>query len=347
VTKRPEPVADLLHKAPEPAVATISSVFETYTKTLTPGSKEANSLDTEAVHERHFNRLLGKDRKFDSLSFSVLQRYVDKRAGEEVVRETIRKELTTLRVVWGWAFKRKHVTSPLAWKIADLTLPKAHEKTPFQTWDQIIRKIDRGGLTNAQKDSYWESLWLDQAQTMECLSWVRAHARYRFLHPMFAFAAFTGARRREMIRSERDDWDFEGGSVAIREKKADNSESFTRRNVPIHSDLAKVMKEWFSNHPGGQWTIATEDGLPIGERMATKYFRGTVKGGMWAVLHGWHTFRTLPGLEHGVKGTGPADHQRDPRPSPGRNGTTIPASAPTRAGARPEHLVPGWGSVLS
>lgn len=288
VEKRPDPVADPLHEAAKPA--TIGAIFDTYAKTLTPGSKEASSIDTEEIHGRHFRRVLGADCKFESLALDVLQKYVDKRAVEGVVRETIRKELTTLRVVWGWAFKRKHVESPLAWKLSDLTLPKAHEPMPFQTWEQIARKIKRGGLTDDQKGELWEALWLDQEQTVECLKWVREHARYPFLYPMFAFAAYTGARRGEIIRSERDDWDFDAGIVAIRQKKADKSKSFTRRNVPIHRDLAEAMKSWFENHPGGTYTIATEEGLPIGGRMATKYFRGAVKGGKWNVLHGWHTF---------------------------------------------------------
>lgn len=289
VTKRPEPVADPLQGAPAPS--SIESIFTTYAETLTPGSKEANSIDTEAIHGRHFKRVLGCERKFEALSIDVLQKYVDKRSAEGVVRDTIRKELATLRVVWGWAFKRKYVSSPLTWKMSDLTLPKAMEKPPFQTWDQITRKIERGGLTDDQRDELWESLWLDQCQTMECLSWVREHARYQFLYPMFCFAAFTGARRSEIIRSERDDWDFEAGVVSIRQKKADKSKSFTRRAVAIHPQLASVMTAWFEDHPGGPWTIACEEGMPIGGRMATKYFRGAVKGGKWSVLHGWHTFR--------------------------------------------------------
>jgi len=278
-----------LHEESKPA--TIGAVFETYAETFTPGSKEANSIETEAIHGRHFKRVLGATRKFETLSVDVLQKYVDKRAIEGVVRDTIRKELATLRVVWGWASKRSHVASPPAWKMADLTFPKAGEKPQFQTWEQIARKIDRGGLTDSPRAGLWECLWLDQGQTMECLAWVREHGRQSFLYPMFTFAAYTGARRGEIIRSERDDWDLEAGVVAIRQKKTDKSKSFTRRNVPIHPALASVMREWFDNHSGGPWTIATEDGLPIGGRMATKYFRGAVKGGKWAVLHGWHTFR--------------------------------------------------------
>ena len=290
VATKPKPVVSNPFQT-ETAPATIGAIFEIYSATLTPGSKESNSIETEAVHARHFKRVLGTDLPFASLGVDTLQRYADKRAKEGVVRDTIKKELATLRVVWTWSAKRKHVATAPLWKMADLTLPKSHEKPPFQTWDQITRKIERGGLKPVAIDAFWESLWLDQSQTVECLAWVREHVRQPFLHPMFAFAAFTGARRGEIIRSERDDWDFDAGLVTIRQKKADKSRSFTRRNVPIRSDLAQTMKAWFANHPGGQWTIATDDGSPIGGRMATKYFRGAVKGGKWAVLHGWHTFR--------------------------------------------------------
>src|SRR5262249_31579868 len=154
--------------------------------------------------------------------------------------------------------------APLTWKMADLTLPKTDEKPPFQTWDQITRRIERGGLTEEEQADLWECLWLDQDQTCECLAWVKENGTYPFIYPMFAFAVYTGARRSELVRSERDDWDFEAGSVSIRQKKADRSKTFTRRNVPIHPDLADVMRKWFDEHPGGPWTIATEDGSPIG-----------------------------------------------------------------------------------
>lgn len=269
----------------------LKRVFDIYATTLTLGSKEANSIDTEAIHQRHFTRLLGEDAVFSTLGVDVVQGYVDQRAAEGVGRETIRKELSTLRVIWGWAFKRGHVGSPLGWAMADLTFPKADERPPFQTWDQITRKIARGGLTAGQVDDLWECLWLDQERTLACVQWVKENARHRFLFPMFAFAAYTGARRGEMLRSLREDWDFEGGVVSIRQKKADKSRTFTRRNISIHPTLGEAMKEWFGTHPGGPWTIATEDGSPIGPRMATKYFRGAVIGGKWSALRGWHTFR--------------------------------------------------------
>jgi len=280
-----------LPNIPAAATATIGSIFDTYAETLTPGSKESNSIITEAIHGRHFRRVLGANTKFDGLAIDALQRYVDKRAKDGVVRATIKKELSTLRVVWGWAFKRKHVAAGPAWKMSDLTLPKAHEKPPFQTWDQITRKIERGGLTADQKSALWESLWLDQAQTVDCLAWAKDHSRHGFVYPMFAFAAYTGARRGEMIRSERDDWDFDGGVVTIRQTKADKSKSFTRRSAPIHPQLADIMQAWFKKHPGGNWTLCMSDGRAVIPQTASEFLREALDGGKWRVLRGWHTFR--------------------------------------------------------
>jgi integrase len=271
--------------------ATIASIFETYSLTLTVGSKEANSIDTEAVHGRHFVRVIGADRRFDTLGVDVIQKYVDDRAKEGVVRETIRKELTTLRVLWGWAFQRKHIALPLAWRIKDITLPKASEKQPFQTLDQIVRQIQRGKLTAKHQSVLWESLWLDQAQTVECLAWVRENATEPVTHPMMATAAYTGARRGEILRSDRDDWDLEGLTVTLRQKKADRSKDFTRRAVSIHPALAAIMTDWFASHPGERLAFSTEEGDRINERLATRYFRRALAGGKWKILHGYHVFR--------------------------------------------------------
>ncbi len=191
------------HEEPEPP--TLGEVFSIYADTLTPGSKESNTMTTERVHARHFRRVIGEKVVFDSLGVDSLQKYVDKRHREGVGRETIHKELSTLRIVWTWAFKRRHVTAPLIWKIADLTLPKADERPPFQTWEQITRRIERNGLTEEDQAELWECLWLDQQQTCECLAWVRENGSYSFIYPMFAFAAYTGARRSELaVRSERE-----------------------------------------------------------------------------------------------------------------------------------------------
>ncbi len=90
-----------------------------------------------------------------------------------------------------------------------LTFPKGTAREPFQTWDQIERKFDAlrrsRKLTPEREARLWECLYLDEAQIRACLDHVRDHAAHPFVHPMFAFCAYTGTRRSEVLRSERDD----------------------------------------------------------------------------------------------------------------------------------------------
>jgi integrase len=284
VETKPELVAEK-----EPS-RTMGEVFDLYFKTLTRNSKSSSSLVTERVHDKHFRRIIGAGKTFDELTAAIVQRYVDRRLKDGVVRETLKKELGTLRVVWNWAFKRKHVPFPPSWRTDDLTLPKGRQKPPFQTWEQIERRIARGDMDADAQAELWECLWLDKDRTRECLDWVRANAKKPFAHPMFAFAAYTGARRGEIVRSERTDWDFDGGIVHIRQKKSESSMEYTTRDVSIHPDLKAVMEDWFSATPGGVYAIE-RDGNQLTIVRATKVFRDTVDGGPWSVLRGWHVFR--------------------------------------------------------
>ena len=286
---RPQLVSNSLQEAPKPPG--LKEIMDSYAATLTPGSKETNSLGTEAVHRRHLVRHLGESCTFDSMGVDAIQGYVDGRVRDGVGRETIRKELSTLRVIWGWAYKRKHIPSALLWMMKDLTFPKSQERPPFLTWDQIRRKVERGGMTAEAVAELWECLWLNQEQTTECLAWVKDHGSHPFVYPMFVFAAYTGARRGEMLRCEWDDWDFEAGYVTIRQKKADKTKSFTRRTVPIHPFLKEVMSSWMTTCPSSKWALCMPDGRLVIPQTASESLRTTLRSGKWSVLHGWHTFR--------------------------------------------------------
>jgi len=202
---------------------TLEEIFELYRGQLTPNAKAKSSLSTERVHEKHFMKVFGGHARWADLGVGVVQKYVDRRAKEGVVRETLKKELGTLRYVWSWAHKRGHLSSGPSWGLDEITLPKGREKPPFQTWEQIERRIARGKLSDDQKAELWECLWLNREQVAKCLDWVRDNAPAPFIYPMFAFAAYTGARRGEIVEGLRTDWDFDTGIVGIRQRKSDSS----------------------------------------------------------------------------------------------------------------------------
>ena len=102
------------------------------------------------IHIGHLKRLLGKRTKVRTMNQTDIQQYIDRRSKEQGRRGrpvnpvTIRKEIATLSAISKWA-QRANLT-PIAIPTTGLKYPKAIQKPPFQTMDQIRRRIARGGL---------------------------------------------------------------------------------------------------------------------------------------------------------------------------------------------------------
>lgn len=258
--------------------------------------KRPNTLRTILIHQEHVSRILGKDRAIDSIGLTDLRTYCEHRAKEPgkagLVRPyTIRKELRTLRQVWEWGHRLGNAPAPV-WRMADLELEPDRGREPFRTYEEIERRIKRGGLSEPEQGRLWRCLYLTGAEVAEALEHVRGHTTAPWFYPMMAFCALTGARRAELLRSRIDDWDFQNGTVHIRELKRDKTKDFTMRAVDIHSRLASVMQEWLAGHPGGQFTIAQEGGGVVSGDLADSHF-DRVMGGhkKWCRITGFHTFR--------------------------------------------------------
>ena len=167
--------------------------------------------------------------------------------------------------------------------------------------DEIKRILDRGGVKADQEKELWDSLFLTKDETQLVLEYVRTTARHPFIYPMFVFAAHTGARRSEILRSQIDDLDFSSRTVLIREKKKSRSKAVTYRRVPMTELLCSTMTDWFARHPGGQYTICEGLATPGGKTRtefvsltlseAHCHFKRTLKGSKWDKIKGFHTFR--------------------------------------------------------
>ncbi|MFT4559990.1 MAG: integrase [Planctomycetaceae bacterium] len=282
-----------------PDVVSLSEVFDAYRLAMSDGSMESNSLATIKIHANHLQRILGSELSIKSLSFADLQSYVDKRSKEKGRRNkklsptTIKKEVATLRVIWLWAQKHQHVTDPFPGK--GLRFRKTEEKPRFQTWDEIKYQIKRGGLDDDEQAELWDCLFLTLSEITELLSCASKLARHRFLHPMLATAAFTGARRSELLRAQVRDFDLEAATMTIREKKR-NRQKYTTRLVPLSAALLKVLEEWFSKHPGGKHAFCLErvdpsciDPLSVGQ--AQDHLQRTLADTTWERVRGWHVLR--------------------------------------------------------
>jgi len=163
---------------------------------------------------------------------------------EALLTVTIRKEIATLRAAWNWGEPMELTSGKFPNR--GLRYPKADEKPPFMTMAEIKRQL-KGG---ADPDLLWEALYLQASELTVLLAHVKEKAPHPWIHPLFCFAAHTGARRSEILRALVADVDFEGNTVVVREKKRTRGQRTTRR-VPLTPFLKEVLTGWLAIHPGG------------------------------------------------------------------------------------------------
>ena len=282
---------------------TLSVLFETYFSKLPDGNLEASTIQCMKIHQRQLEKNLRKHFPIRTLTLTDLQNYIEKRSrdegrnGRKVTAVTIKKAIITLRTVWNWGRHHGLIEKPYPSK--GLKYPKSREKPPFMTYAEIERRVQK--LGPAEAADLWECAFLTLSEIDALLTVVKDRARQPFIYPMFVFAAHTGARRSELLRSVLSDLDFDANLITIHERKKSHDKRTTRQ-VPMSSLLRSVLQEWLAQHPGGDQTFCQRLNVPRSRNVrqtvqplscneAHDHLRRTLTGTKWEKLHGWHVFR--------------------------------------------------------
>ena len=292
------------HQTAEKDCLALVGLRDRYLETHRNGNLEQSTLDGIQTHFKHLAGTLGEGFPIVDLSMADLQKHIDRRAKKKGQRgklspATIRKEIVTLRTAWNWGVNMGLVTGKFPNK--GLCYPKFAEKPPFQSWQEIERRIKQGELNDLEKRDLWDCLYLQSAEIAELLVHVKAKALQPWVYPLLCFAAYTGARRAEMLRVLVADVDFQGQTVLIQEKKRAKGKTTTRR-IPLTPFFVDVLKEWLSVHPGGQYLFCQSptvvrsktkrvSSTPIKHDEAHDHFRRVVRKSKWDVMRGYHVLR--------------------------------------------------------
>ena len=192
------------------------------------------------------------------------------------------------------------------------------------TRDEIERRVKADGADAA----LWDCLYLRKGEMADLVAYIKDREAVAWLHPLVATAAYTGARRSELLRMEVADVDFTAEAVLVREKKRPRKQRTTRR-VSLTPALAAILREYLANHPGGKYLFcqsgvvgrsrkrsattghkgeATRESslkgrtatvrkrqdqvvAPVTRDEAHDHFRRAVRGSKWEVLKGYHVLR--------------------------------------------------------
>lgn len=315
---------------PAQPATTFATFRDRYLEAHRNGAMETNSLATVEMHLRHIADTLGEKFAIGRLTLSDLQRHVDRRLGKKyrgrrLSPYTVRKEISSLRAAWNWATPHGIVNGLFPSK--GIVYPKTDEKPPFMTLQEVQQKIALG-VSTTEAAELWESLYLRKEEIEELLSHVKATASHPWIYPLCCAAAYTGARRSELLRAEITDLDFTAEALLIREKKRSRRQRTTRQ-VALTPFLMSVFREWLAVHPGGRFlfcqtgTIARSkkrslttghkgektratslkgrttgvrirqklETAPVTKDEAHDHLRRTLAGSKWECIRGYHIFR--------------------------------------------------------
>jgi integrase len=282
-----------------PETVTSGKLFEQYLLTHANGSMEESSLATARSQLSQIQKSIGQRFRLEKLTLSDLKKHVDRRAKRGVSPVTIKKELATFRACWNWAIHGGVLKTPFPGK--GLRFPKENEKEPFRTFAEIEAILASGQAAGRRADCLWESLYLTKPELEEFLGYVKENGTLPWLFPLVAFAAYTGARRSEIIRALVTDLDLKAGTVTIREKKRLKGKRSTR-TAPLTPTLAQVLKDWLAQKPPCQHLFCQAERVSRsktrrdGPTAVTKdeahdHFKRTTAGSKWQVLRGYHVLR--------------------------------------------------------
>jgi integrase len=214
---------------------TMSDLFE---KFMTHKAKrlEATTLDRyKGIIATYLRPTFGKMRLTTLRKAHLIEAYEKWQAQKQTRRSgrTIRHAHDLLRATLNWAVSLDYVQTNVARKITSDDLPKAFKPESTVLNENELRAL----LTEAQRPSR-------RAVKRGMLS------SQPWFYPALVFAAYTGARRGEVLATRWPDLDLDGGTVTIRESLAQprSGLAFKRpkngqvRTVTITSELVAVLR---------------------------------------------------------------------------------------------------------
>ena len=286
---------------PKISEARLGDLFVRFFDSLPEGSLEPRSIQMMQIHRKRLESYIGKGLQLKLLSYSDLQNYVNKRAkdpgrrGHKLSPSTIKKEINTLRALWKWAVATEAIPKNV-FPSHGLRYPKSNELPPFQTFDKIVERTKNMDPKSGEFQDLWATVFLNRSEIEELLDHVQKSAYHQFVYPMFVFAAHTGARRSEIMRSQRED--IGDCFLTIRERKRKKRQKSTRQ-VPISKRLREALGLWFEQRPTrSEFTIchdhkslSSPPGDPLTANEARTHFQTAVRRSRFCYLKGWHTLR--------------------------------------------------------
>lgn len=283
----PVPAAE---HTPEPEMPSTIKLIEEY-----KGSQKnliASSYhDSQALHLRHLVKYLGDlaQASCDRVGFRNLDGYLKDRLTKRHAN-TAERERITLMQFYKWVVAQGYLPVSPAATLAPIK--GGVDRPPFRTIAEILRIIERGGLTEEEMLDLWECLYLTPHEIARLLASVRANAQEDISFLLHAIPAYTGMRRGEVLRLRWLDLDLDEDYLTARSRKQSRQKTETVRRIDMHPELKKELIAWRERRPKGQFVLCDARTLePILKDKANRCFWQPMNDTEWCLEKKRHWYK--------------------------------------------------------
>jgi integrase len=231
-----------------------------------------------------------------------------KHVGQMADIKTIKKKVDSLNRLFRWLKQNGYYDVDFAPMFQNLEYPISGSDWDILDWETLTERketLEREKLPTDKRQSF-EKVYLSPEEVGRLLELAESNLSegspsQRRLFYALCFAAYTSARRSEIVRVRRRDIDFERGVVRLTIKKGRGDKPFRYLDFPIHSDLKPLLAEHMDEHKGESLFTSDDDHLTDSgfdekeERSKASSLGNQLKdalvGTEFELCSGWHIYR--------------------------------------------------------
>jgi integrase len=256
---------------------------------FSPSKLAEDTIKMRKIHLGHFRAFLAEQRLLHLPVRMITKRQLDdyctwRETAGAVMAVTINKEMMTIQTMF-----RDAIEARLRRRNPAKGVRRNEDEDPeeFRTLDEIARVLAEGVHTPEQEHRIRHACILTESELYSLVELAREHRTFEAV----AVAAFTGARRGEIMRLTWADVDFTRNTITFRSRKQSRKVRWVKRHVSVGPTLVEILKR-LRDRNGGQGYLfpGDEPGTHRTRNQMTTGLKSLLKGTKFDGI-GWHCFR--------------------------------------------------------
>jgi integrase len=270
------------------AAVRLRDAIKRYVEAKRSLNKAHNTVVSYGIHLKNAADHFG-DIKLENITRRMIQEWGTKQAktvitsgkhiGELTSHASVQKRLAALKRLLKWLKSYHEIPDDYSEAFEGIELPIQESKWDILDWQTLAERretLEKQGLPDDRREAF-EKVYFNHDELARLIAvaeeklFLDGTPASRRLFVALCFAAYTSARRSELVRVTRKDVNLEDGTVRLRLKKGRGQKAYKFHIFPLHDDLKELLAIHLEELPTNQLSLfASNDAHIVGDKFEEK-----------------------------------------------------------------------------